>query len=176
MSVLVAKRYVKALISEAELSDLAQVNEQLKTIATAFANDKFLQIVSSTDVATDKKVDLILSFVENNNNKVKNLILLLGNNKRLDQIPDISAELNNQLAVLNNNYEGVVYSNSSLSDNYISDIENQFSKKFNITLKLTNEVCDYDGIKVDIDGLGIEIGFSKEQLKQQMINHILKAV
>ena len=37
-------------------------------------------------------------------------------------------------------------------------------------------VCDYDGIKVDIDGLGVEISFSKDRLKSQLIDHILKAV
>jgi hypothetical protein len=31
-------------------------------------------------------------------------------------------------------------------------------------------------IKVDIEGLGVEISFSKERLKAQMIEHILKAV
>ena len=53
---------------------------------------------------------------------------------------------------------------------------NKFSNKFNVKLNLTNEVCDYDGIKVDIDGLGVEIGFEKDKFKCQMIEHILKAV
>jgi F-type H+-transporting ATPase subunit delta len=39
-----------------------------------------------------------------------------------------------------------------------------------------NEVNNYDGIKVDIDGLGVEIGFAKSKFKSQMIEHILKAV
>ena len=77
---------------------------------------------------------------------------------------------------MSNSYVGVVYTNQVLSNDYVSSIEEQFSKKFNVKLSLTQNVCDYDGIKVDIDGLGVEISFSKERLKSQLIDHILKAV
>jgi hypothetical protein len=43
-------------------------------------------------------------------------------------------------------------------------------------LSLVNVVSDYDGIKVDIEGLGVEISFAKNIFKSQMIEHILKAV
>jgi F-type H+-transporting ATPase subunit delta len=77
---------------------------------------------------------------------------------------------------MNNSYTGVVYTNNELDAKYMSSIEEQFSKKFNVNLSLSQNVCDYDGIKVDIDSLGVEISFSKERLKSQMIDHILKAV
>jgi len=77
---------------------------------------------------------------------------------------------------MNNTYVGVVYTNEELSKDYVSSIEKQFSKKFDVKLSLSQNVCDYDGIKVDIDGLGVEISFSKERLKTQMIDHILQAV
>ena len=41
---------------------------------------------------------------------------------------------------------------------------------------MTQNICDYDGVKVSIDGLGVEVGFAKNRLKSQMIDHILKAV
>lgn len=176
MSNLVAKRYVKALIEGRDISDVSEIEKQLKLITTAYGDEKFLSIVSSIDVTTDRKVELILSFIDNCNNTIKNLIILLGQNRRLNIIPNISSELSRQLATIKNSYVGVVYSNEVLSTDYINDMQNSFSKKFNIELSLENKVCDYDGIKVDIDGLGIEIGFSQERLKSQMIDHILKAV
>ena len=63
-----------------------------------------------------------------------------------------------------------------LSNDYVSSIEEQFSKKFDVKLSLSQNIGDYDGIKVDIDGLGVEISFSKDRLKSQLIDHILKAV
>jgi F-type H+-transporting ATPase subunit delta len=173
---LIAKRYVKALIGGKDVAAIAKMNDQLKLVSSAYGDEKFLSIISSIYVTSDKKVELILSFVEDCEESVKNLINLLGQNRRLDIIPEISTEVTNQLSVLSNNYNGVVYSNEALSSEYMTSITERFSQKFNVTLSLENEVCDYDGIKVDIDGLGVEIGFSNERLKSQMIEHILKAV
>ena len=81
-----------------------------------------------------------------------------------------------KLSVLNNSYEGVIYTNNALNDADIQNLNTQFAKRFNVSLTLTQKICDYDGIKVDIDGLGVEVGFDKNRLKTQMIDHILKAV
>ena len=117
------------------------------------------------------------SFIKTNDNKViENLLKLLAENKRLNIIPDIADELKKEIAILNNSYEGIVYTNIKLKSNDLSDIQNKFAKKFDIKLSLTQNICNYDGIKVDIEGLGVEIGFSKDRFKSQMIEHILKAV
>ena len=176
MSTLVAKRYVKALIDGKDNEFISTIDSQLKVISIAYTNEKFLSILSSIDIEAEKKVELILSFIDGCEEVVKNLIVLLGKNRRLNIIPEISKEVSNQLAVLTNNYSGVVYSSVQLSNEYMANITERFSKKFNVNLTLKNQVCDYDGIKVDIDGLGVEISFSKERLKSQMIEHILKAV
>ena len=173
---LVAKRYVKALMSDRDIKSLTSIYNELKSMSTAYADEKFLIIISSTEVAMNEKVKLIISFVNKCSNPTKNLIKLLGDNKRLDIIPDIVNTLKNELAALNNTYNGVVYTNVKLNNVEMKKITIQFAKKFDIKLQLTQNVCDYNGIKVDIDGLGVEIGFSKERLKSQMIEHILKAV
>ena len=173
---LVAKRYVKALMSEVDTNGLSSIFNELNTILPAYADEKFLLIISSTDVLVDKKIDLILSFVDNASNTIINLIKLLGEKKRLDIIPSIVSILKNELAVLNNSYEGVIYTNVKLDDSEVEKLNTQFATKFKVSLSLTQNICDYDGIKVDIDGLGVEVGFSKERLKSQMIDHILKAV
>lgn len=173
---LVAKRYVKALMSGKDNDSLKSVYEELSTISTAYCDDKFQLIITSTDVTIDKKVELILSFVDNCSDTVKNLVRLLGDNKRLSIIPSIVEGLKSEIAIINNSYEGVIYTNAALSDADVQKLNDQFAKKFEVNLELTQNVCDYNGIKVDIDGLGVEVGFSKERLKSQMIEHILKAV
>jgi F-type H+-transporting ATPase subunit delta len=173
---LVAKRYVKALMNGRDNDGIKSVYEELKTISTAYSEEKFVLIITSTEVATDKKVELILSFVDNCSDAVKNLVKLLGDKKRLDVIPSIVEGLKAEIAVINNSYEGVIYTNAALSDADVQKLNDQFAKKFDVNLELTQNVCDYNGIKVDIEGLGVEIGFSKERLKSQMIDHILKAV
>jgi F-type H+-transporting ATPase subunit delta len=176
MSNLIAKRYVKALVKDRDISHIAIINEQMKFIASAYNDEKFLNIINSIDITTYQKVDLLLSFIGNNDYIVNNLLILLGKNRRLTLIPSISAELEEQYSILMNRYSGIVYSSEELSAEYLNDIQNKFSNKFGVNLTLTNKVCDYDGIKVDIDSLGVEIGFEKNKFKSQMIEHILKAV
>jgi len=173
---LVAKRYVKALMLQRDNDDLNSVYNELMIIASAFKDDKFLSILSTTDISVASKVEFVLSLLDNGSATVVNLVKLLGEKKRLDIIPEIVKELNKELAVLSNSYTGIVYTNKELNSEDMDKLNGQFSKKFDVNLSLSQKVCDYDGIKVDIDGLGCEIGFSKERLKSQMIDHILKAV
>lgn len=176
MNDLIAKRYVKALLNGRDLNSATNVYNDLQTISSAFSDEKFNSIISSSDVRSNDKVELLISFIDNCSDDLKNLIKLLGTNKRLDLIPAMVKELDGQISKMNNTYTGVVYTNKELSAEYVSSIETQFSKKFDVKLSLSQNVCDYDGIKVDIDSLGVEISFSKDRLKSQMINHILKAV
>ncbi len=173
---LVAKRYVKALMSERDNDSLNSIYNELEKISTAYTNEKFLTIISSTDVTNNEKVDFILSLLDTTSETITNLVKLLGDKKRLNIIPEIVNGLEKELSVLNNSYTGVVYTNKELSSTDMDKLNSQFSKKFDVNLELAQNICDYDGIKVDIDGLGVEVGFSKERLKSQMIDHILKAV
>ncbi len=176
MNDLIAKRYVKALLDGRDVNSSTTIYNELKTISSAFKEEKFISIISSSEVSSKDKEDLVISFVDGCSNDLKNLIKLLGTNKRIDLIPSLVKELDGQISEMNNTYTGVVFTNKELSADYVSSIEGQFSKKFDVKLSLSQNVCDYDGIKVDIDSLGVEISFSKQRLKSQMINHILKAV
>lgn len=177
MNDLVAKRYVKALIDGRDIQIINSLSNSLNMISSAFGDEKFISIISSPEIADSAKVDLIISLVDTvNDNTLKNFVKLLGEKRRLSLLPFIATELNTQIAKINNSFVGVVYTNLELSSDYVSSIEEQFSKKFDVKLSLSQKVCDYDGIKVDIDGLGVEISFSKERLKSQLIDHILKAV
>lgn len=173
---LVAKRYVKALMSDKNNDNLKAIYAQLKEISAAYTDDKFISIILSTDVDTNKKVEFVLSLTDSKSDMLTNLVRLLAEKKRLNIIPEIVKVLEKELSIINNSYSGVVYTNKELSSNDMQKLNDQFSKKFDVNLELSQNICDYDGIKVDIDGLGCEISFSKERLKAQMIDHILKAV
>ncbi|WP_419769323.1 MAG: F0F1 ATP synthase subunit delta [Candidatus Marinarcus sp.] len=176
MTDLIAKRYVKALLDGRDVNSATAIYDELNQIASAYADEKFISIIASSEVKNSAKNDFVISLVDNMSDTLKNLVKLLGENKRLDIIPFIAEELKSQISVLNNSYTGVVYTNKALDASYVDSITEKFSKKFDINLNLEQNICDYDGIKVDIDGLGVEISFSKERLKSQMIDHILKAV
>ncbi len=173
---LVAKRYVKALMLARDNDSLTSIYKELKEISTAYNDEKFLLIISSTEIKNSEKVELILSFIDKCSDTTTNLVKLLSSNNRLDILPVIVDELEAQLSVINNSYKGVIYTNKELSQVDVDALNSQFSQKFKVNLELTQDICDYDGVKVSIDGLGVEVGFAKNRLKSQMIDHILKAV
>ncbi len=176
MSILIAKRYVKALLDGKEAKEVKTLAKELNEIASAYGDEKFKAILSAIDVTTKEKEDLLISFVKKCSKPTENLIKLLGANGRLDILKTISNELDKELADLTNTYTGVIYTNKKLAASYVKSLEEKFSSKFDVSLKLAQNVCDYDGIKVDIDGLGLEVGFSKDRLKSQLKDYILKAV
>jgi len=176
MSEMIAKRYVKALIKSVDLKELSNVSSSLRSIVPAFKDLKVRTILVSNDTSTDEKVEFIVSMMENVDNKVLNLLKLLGDYGRLELLPTISKELDFEVAKLLNTHKGIVISGNALSDDKILNIANNLSKKYDTTIELENLVSDYNGIKVEIESLGLEIGFSSDRLKAQLSEHILKAI
>jgi len=167
----VVYKYVNALFSEKDNLDIAN---SLSIIAEAFKDEKFSEIISSYEVSKDKKVEILASLSDNK--YVQNLIKLLAAKNRLNLIPQIALTLNKKIKISNNIYDGVVYSSEPLTKEELKDIENKFSQKFQIDLTLSNESGKYDGIKVAIEDLGVEVGFSKNLIQSQLKDFILKAV
>lgn len=176
MSGAIAKKYVNALTSGCNDTELVDVYGLLTQLVEAFKIEKFNNIILSPDVSAKAKEELVLSLVETKNTKFQNFIKLLSSNDRLKLIPVVAKELKYQLSLKNNTYEGNVSTNFKMSQAQISMLEDNFSKKFNAKIKLNANENSYPGIKVELDDLGIEVSFSVERLKAQMTEHILKAI
>ena len=83
MNDLVAKRYVKALIDGRDIQAINNISYNLNTISSAFGDEKFISIVSSPEVASCSKADLIISLVDGNEQILNNFIKLLSEKRRL---------------------------------------------------------------------------------------------
>jgi F-type H+-transporting ATPase subunit delta len=176
MSTVIAKKYVSALADSMDDKSLVSTLASLASIVPAFANKKFNNILSSSDVSNEKRELFVLSLLDKPSEKLSNFIKLLSANGRLVDIPSIVKELSSTIALKNNQYEGLLISNVKIDEKEIKEIENNISKKLGSTIKLTNEVTDYPGMKVEVESLGIEISFSNDRLKSQIADHILKSL
>lgn len=176
MKGIIAKKYVSALISSCNDAEVAAISTQIAELATAYSSAKFNNIILSPDVTTEKKEEFVLSLLSKADGKVVNFIKLLVKNDRLTEIPSIDKELKFQISQKNNSYIGEIISNFELSADQIAKLEENFGKKFNATIKLNNVVSDYPGIKIELNDLGVEVSFSLDRLKSQMVEHILKAI
>lgn len=176
MKELVAKKYVKAILSSVDLSELDLFLSYLNDISSAFNSDKFKSIISLPNIKNSKKVEFLLSLVQNPTDKFKNFINLLVINKRIELIPAITNELKMQKSIMQNIYIGKIYGNYNLDEEQLSILEDKFSKRFNATIKLELLKQEYNGIKIELNDLGLEVGFSIDRLKSQMSEYILKAI
>jgi F-type H+-transporting ATPase subunit delta len=172
----IAKRYVKALMKSVESSSLNSYLDGFRVLSIAYENEKFKDIIASPEVEVSKKQELVLSVLNSDNTKLINLIKLLAEKNRFTSIPEIYAELRYQVSLVNNRFEGIVYTNKEISGDDIVKLEDNFSKKLNSNIVLSQKVVNFDGIKVEVVDLGVEIGFSKERLEDQMLDFILKAI
>ena len=73
-------------------------------------------------------------------------------------------------------YDGIVYSDSDIDAKVVQDLSDGLSKRFDSKITLEFIKNDFDGIKVDVEDLGVEINFSKTRIDSQIIEHIVKAI
>jgi len=177
MSNTIAKRYVGALLDGAKKNDIKEYSIGLNAIESLFNDKKFTNIIKSPLIENNIKNDLLLSGISKLNNKrLNNFISVLSENNRLESIPSIAQEVRLEIAKSLNSYNGSIISNQKMTKADIEQIQKNLSKKLNSTIKLTLTKSDYNGIKVEVKDLGIEVAFSKSLMNQQLIEHILKAI
>jgi F-type H+-transporting ATPase subunit delta len=175
MEELIARRYAQAL--SAVSKDVTAEAAVLNTLSEAICDKAVMTALTSPIIAADKKTDMVLKALgENADTSMVNFIKILGENKRLDLIPVVSKVLNKELQKESNQYEGVVKSANLLDDAAIADLEETLQKYTGATVKLAQEKSDLDGLRVTVDDLGIEVNFSKQRVKEQLIDFIKKSL
>jgi len=173
----ISKKYVKALIKSVKKNKLEEILTSLKVAEEAFKNLKFRTLLYANDISKDKKVDFLLELSSKKEDKIlKNFYKVLAYNNRLELIPEIAKELEFEIAKILNKHKGLVISNKKFDKNKINKIAKQLEKKFNTKIDLDYKKSDYNGIKVEVETLGVEIAFSADRLKSQLKEFILKSI
>jgi len=176
MEELIAKRYVQALLSVASESEKSVYIEALNSIASTFDDVNVSTMVGSPIVTVESKVDALLAALgAGADQKLVNFIKILGEKKRLSLVPAIAAELNAQIQKESNAYEGSVKSKETLDGDAINELEETLKRYTGSVIKLNQQESDLDGLRVSVDDLGIEVNFSKERVKEQLIDFIMKS-
>ena len=175
MEELIAKRYAKAL--SAVSKDITGLADVLSVLSSAISTSEVQSALNSPIVTSEKKTEMILSALGNNSDSILvNFIKILGENKRLNLIPAIAKVLNTDLQKISNEYEGVLKSKATLDADALSKLEETLKKYTGSTIKLRQEKTDLDGLRVSVDDLGIEVNFSKQRVKEQLIDFIKKSL
>jgi len=174
MEELIAKRYAKALSSVSK--DLPGILEVLNVLSEVVSSAEIKSTLTSPIISSENKTAMILSALSDDDVILVNFIKILGENGRLDLIPAITKVLNSDQQRVSNEYEGVLKSTSSLDEATLANLEETLKKYTGSTIKLTQEKSDLDGVRVSVDDLGIEVNFSKQRVKEQLIDFIKKSL
>lgn len=176
MEELIAKRYVNALSEVATSEQKTEYSEVLNTIAELLKEEKMVERLTSPLISSADKTAFVLEGIKGADSNLENFIKILGENDRLNLIPTIAKTLNQELQKESNEYEGVVTSSNALSDADLEDLQNSLKTYTGSTIKLTQTQSDIEGIRVAVEDLGIEVNFSKQRVKEQLIDFITKSL
>jgi F-type H+-transporting ATPase subunit delta len=174
MEELIAKRYAQALSSVSK--DLTGILEVLNVLSDVISSSEIKSTLTSPIISSEQKTAMVLSVISDDDKILVNFIKILGENKRLDLIPAITKVLNTDQQRVSNEYEGVLKSTSSLDEATLANLEETLKRYTGSTIKLTQEKTDLEGLRVSVDDLGIEVNFSKQRVKEQLIDFIKKSL
>ena len=177
MAALVAKRYVKALLDGENAEGMATLLAVFEALSTQFDNEKFVDIISSPSIVSSAKEEILLAAVASlKSDKINNFLKLLAEKNRFELIPEITSQLSKEMAIVNNAYTGSILSDVDMDAKTVKSLSEGLSKKVDANITLEFVKTDFDGIKVEVEDLGIELNFSKERINSSLIDHILKAI
>lgn len=177
MEELIANRYVNALVDVTSPKQRVAFSKVLSTIAELFSDKKVAEMLTSPLISKDQKTGFVLDGLGKGSDKsLQNFIKIIGEHGRLDLLPTIARRLNQAIQKEKNEYEGVVTSSNTLSDAEIADLQTSLKTYTGSIIQLRQEKSDLDGIKVSVDDLGIEVNFSKQRVKEQLIDFITKSL
>lgn len=176
MKELIAKRYVKALSQTVDLKTMEACLSALNEVSKGFSLEKFKNILTSPDVSDTEKENLVLDILGKQDEKLINFIKVLSAHQRLELIPEVCKEIASFIAATNKSYNGTIITGSEIDPATVAKLQESFSKRVDASVAFTQKVEEFDGVKLVVEDLGMEIGFSRSRLKNDITEHILKAI
>jgi len=177
MEELIAKRYVNALVGSTNKKQRVAFSKKLLEMTEAFSDATVVEKLSSPLIANEAKTAMVVDSLGKEDEKLVNFIKIIGENGRLDLLPTIAKVLKQAIQTETNKYEGIVVSSTKLKAEELKELQASLSTYTNgANVKLTQEVSDIEGIKVSVEDLGIEVNFSKQRVKEQLIDFITKSL
>ncbi len=174
---LVAKRYAKALMEIEGGAKIEVFIQALEGIASALEEPKAKEIIASPLVATDEKTALITEALGAKADPILlELVKVMGEKGRLSLIPDLTAILKFEKKKESNSFVGKVESRNALGTAELQSLEEALSKHSGAKIMLEQVESDLNGVKVEVEDLGLELNFSKDRVKASLLDYIQKAL
>ncbi len=173
MEELIAKRYAKALMDISDESALKADVESLKKLASTVNEKDVKELVVSPLISNDKKFSILVEPLKGKiGDKLYRLLSVMSSHGRLSLIPSVAEFLEYEMKKVTNSFEGTLLSDGSIKRGDIAKLEKSLSDYTGANIKLINGKEKIDGIKVEVEDLGIELSYSKERIKADLLAFI----
>ncbi len=174
---LVAKRYAKALMEIDGGKKIDAFIVALEGVTTALETPKAKEIIASPLISAEDKVSLIVESLGKQADPVLiELIKVMGEKGRLGLIPELTAILKFEKKKESNSFTGRVESRNTLDAAELKNLEETLSKHSGAQITLEQVKSDLNGVKVEVEDLGLELNFSKDRVKAALLDYIQKAL
>ncbi len=172
----IAKKYARS-IYDSYKGDTKNALEALTKIITASDNDDYNKVIQNPFFSDAQKSEFVLSIIDTKEDKVINFIKLLAKKNKLIVLPLIINYLN--LFYLNDSgkYEGSIFASEAMSQKDVDNLSKLVSKKISKDVSLSyKKDSEFNGVKISIEQLDLELVFSKDYIRNKLASHILKAI
>ncbi len=174
---LVAKRYAKALMEINGGKKIDAFIAALEGVTAALETPKGKEIIASPLVSAEDKVSLITeSLGKKADPLLKELIKVMGEKGRLGLIPELTSILKFEKKKESNSFVGRVESRNTLDATELKNLEETLSRHSGAQITLEQVKSDLNGVKVEVEDLGLELNFSKDRVKAALLDYIQKAL
>ena len=172
---LVAKKYIKALTEGASSEQKKEYFAILSGFAKAYEEPSVSAVLDSPLTPSEKKMELMQSFGDNTDKHMANFLMLVAQNDRFSALPSMADMLRLQLQQDANSYEGTIKASTLMDQAQMDALAQALQKKTGTNIMLKQVSQDYDGVQVTIADLGIEVGYSKQRIKDKLIDYVVKS-
>lgn len=175
MGKVVVKKYVDALLSEVKAEDFDKYFSIFSGMANVLETSKSKLLFTTDIISKEEQESIFLGTVkELNDERLNNFLKILLEKKRVLLIPLIAEEIRLRIAYASNKFSGKIYSSESISPADVDAIAKNLSTDKQITLSF--EKTDFNGIKIEVVDLNLEVTLSKDRIKSALVDHILQVI
>lgn len=172
----IAKKYAQALIAALSTEELKTLLVFLKSLGLALKNKQIADLLTSPFLSKTQKESVMLACANHTNQKVQNFLKVLIASDRLMMVSHIAYEVEKKVFEYNKEYIANLSSKEKFDGDTLNKIQESLAKKLNVRLNIHQRQDFIDGIKLEIEDLGIEISFSEQRFGDELKKHILKAL
>lgn len=169
---ILSKKYSNALCDGAKREEVANYISILSSYKDVLASKECRSKILNPFITKEDK----MAFFKCDDVKVTRVVEMLAEINHLDILTNIYEDVSLAYNKLIKKFKGVIHSKDGVNKSDITEIEKRLSKYLDKEIELEYVKDDYNGVKVVVDDLFLEVSFSLNKIRDSLVSHVLKAV